>query len=65
MSRPWCAFSKASASFLKKRSKKLSLHWACGRENTTVQFSKSFLVTFFQKSNRLPSLPFSLEGLIP
>jgi hypothetical protein len=41
---------QASASFLKKRSKKLFVFWATGRDNSTVQFSKSFLRAFFQKS---------------
>jgi hypothetical protein len=48
---------EASASFLKKRSKKLLLHWAGGRETTSVQFSESFLVTFFQKSNCFLTFP--------
>jgi hypothetical protein len=41
---------QASASFLKKRSKKLSVLWATGHENGTVPFSESFLRAFFQKS---------------
>jgi hypothetical protein len=43
---------EASASFLKKRSKKLLLLGALARICHSPQ-SKSFLVTFFQKSNRL------------
>jgi hypothetical protein len=41
---------QASASFLKKRSKKLLVIWATGVESTSVQTSKSFLRAFFQKS---------------
>jgi hypothetical protein len=43
---------QASASFLKKGSKKLLLNWTEMVSRPPVQFSKSFLVTFFQKSNR-------------
>jgi hypothetical protein len=47
-----------SGSFLKKRTKKLLLIWTVLVSPPGGQFSKSFLVTFFQKSNRfLPSLP--------
>jgi hypothetical protein len=41
---------QASASFLKKRSKKLLL-MGPGGVATSGPMSKSFLVTFFQKSN--------------
>jgi hypothetical protein len=37
---------------LKKRSKKLLLIWTALVKQTVAQMSKSFLVTFFQKSNR-------------
>jgi hypothetical protein len=42
---------KVSASFLKKRSKKLLLLGGAGTSGATTPRSKSFLVTFFQKSN--------------
>jgi len=48
---------KTSASFLKKRSKKLLLLWPGGGETSTVQFSKSFLVLFFKKEH-LPSFAY-------
>jgi hypothetical protein len=48
---------KASASFLKKRNKKLLPHWTQLVSQPGAPFNKSFLVTFFQKSNRLLSFP--------
>jgi hypothetical protein len=46
---------EASTSFFeKKEAKKLLLNWASGRETSTVQFSKSFLLLFFKKEG-LPS----------
>jgi hypothetical protein len=50
-------FPKASASFLKKRSKKLLLNWACGYDASTVQRSKSFFASFFSKKEALTCLP--------
>jgi hypothetical protein len=44
---------KASASFLKKRSKKLLLNWAPGGETSTVQINKSFFASFFAKKEAL------------
>jgi NitT/TauT family transport system permease protein len=40
---------EGSASFLKKRSKKLLLNWAGGGETSAVQINKSFLLLFFKK----------------
>jgi hypothetical protein len=54
---------EGSASFLKKRSKKLLLNWAPGVSTNTVQCSESFLVTFFQKSNFFLNLPFKTPPL--
>jgi hypothetical protein len=45
--------AEESASFLKKRSKKLLLTAGLGNEVAKARQSKSFLVTFFQKSNFL------------
>jgi hypothetical protein len=44
---------KASTSFLKKRSKKLLLAWACGvpAQKYQLQIGKVFLVPFARKKN--------------
>jgi len=47
---------EGSASFLKKRSKKLLLNWDCGVFTTAAQFSKSFFATFFSKKVALTYL---------
>jgi hypothetical protein len=41
---------QGSASFLKKRSKKLLLNWVPGGFTGTAQTKRSFLRAFFQKS---------------
>jgi len=46
-------FEEGSASFLKKRSKKLLVLRALATPSPTPAVSESFLVTFFQKSNGL------------
>jgi hypothetical protein len=44
---------KASAAFLKKRSRKLLPAWTARVTPPMAQVSKSFLVVFFHQSNRL------------
>jgi hypothetical protein len=53
---------EASTSFLKKRSKKLLVHETVPMKPPMAQNNKSFLVTFFQKSNCF--LPISLKPII-
>jgi hypothetical protein len=52
--------SKASASFLKKRSKKLLFTGGFSPAGATARRTKSFFASFFQKKKRLPFLPIFL-----
>jgi hypothetical protein len=48
---------KVSGRFFVKKLRKKLLLWVAGRLQRRAKRSKSFLVTFFQKSNCFPSLP--------
>jgi hypothetical protein len=51
-------FKEGSASFLKKRSKKLLLTGGLGRAGATARRSKSFFASFFSKKEALALLAF-------
>jgi hypothetical protein len=52
-----CCNQSKQAALFEKSAQKLLPRWAMGVFNASVPFRKSFLVTFFQKSNFLLQAP--------